>query len=161
MEALDAEAGDRCRGVAMTDSEFFSGLLPEMAQLALLHRNACHAHGISIVFTAGWRSPAAQMALYEKGRVHTAAGWSVIHAHEVVTNATPEHAPHCRGAAYDCAPVVNERIDWNNLALFEAVAKFAPPGLTWGGVWPKLKDLPHYELPYWRGLPLKTGEVNP
>lgn len=142
----------------MDDAHFIAGLRPELAELAQLHRRRCHAMGISIVFTAGWRSPQEQTALYEKGRAwERGIGWHVIDPHLIVTNAVPEHAPHCRGAAYDCAPIVNEHIDWNNHALFDAVSRCAPPGLLWGGTWPKLKDLPHYELPGWRSLPLKEA----
>lgn len=140
----------------MKDEDFFAGLRPELAVLARMHRNNCHAQGISVVFTAGFRSPESQMLLYERGRAwERGLGWHVTDPHLVITNAVPDHAPHCRGAAYDCAPVdAYEKIDWSNHALFEAVARFAPHGLVWGGSWPRLKDLDHYELSGWRTLPM-------
>lgn len=47
--------------------------------------------------------------------------------------------------------------DWNNLASFKKLAlvmkreakKLGIP-IAWGGDWPKLKDMPHYELTPWR-----------
>ena len=80
--------------------------------------------------------------------------WSVTDHGITVTNAMPDKAPHCRGAAYDLCPLVNEKPAWDRLDLFQAIASFAPPGLTWGGSW-KFRDLPHFELPNWRDLPLK------
>jgi peptidoglycan L-alanyl-D-glutamate endopeptidase CwlK len=141
----------------MDDAKFFGGLLPETAELAKKHRWRCEEHGLHIVFTSGWRSPDEQKALFQKGREYQdGIGWTVVNSHQVVTNATADHAPHCRGAAYDCAPVDDkERIDWNRLDLFVSMAKYAPTPLIWGGTWPKLKDFPHFELPNWRGLPLK------
>jgi peptidoglycan L-alanyl-D-glutamate endopeptidase CwlK len=133
----------------MNDATFFGGLLPELAAKAKLHRAACAARGLSIVFTSGWRSPEEQTKLYAQGR--TLPG-------HIVTNALPEKAPHCRGAAYDLVPIFDEQAAWDRLDLFQAAADFARGlGLVWGGTWPKLKDLPHFELPGWRELPLKES----
>lgn len=140
----------------MKDAAFFVGLRPELADLARIHRDRCANVGLPVVFTSGFRAPATQMALYEEGRAwQRGIGWHVVDPHLVVTNAIPEHAPHCRGAAYDVAPIdQHEQIDWKRIDLFEAVARLAPPGLVWGGSWRRLKDLPHYELVGWRNLPM-------
>jgi hypothetical protein len=140
----------------VTDAAFFAGLLPQLADLARAHRARCEAHGLKLVWISGFRSPAEQIANYAKGRKQNLDGsWSIVDDHQVVTRALPKDAPHCRRAAYDVAPVdQHERIDWNRLDLFQAVASHAPPGLIWGGSWPKLKDLDHFELPGWRFLPL-------
>ncbi len=53
--------------------------------------------------------------------------------------------------------VVPEPLDWTDLGRFEALAKlvkakavaFGIP-IVWGGDWPKLRDMPHYELSPWR-----------
>jgi peptidoglycan L-alanyl-D-glutamate endopeptidase CwlK len=132
-----------------------AGLLPELAALARLHLGRCSARGITVALTSGWRSPMEQIALYAKGRARTPTGWVVTDQRVIVTNALPDKAPHCRGAAYDICPIVAERAAWDRLDLFQAVADAAPPGLVWGGSWPRFKDLPHYELPSWRSLPLK------
>jgi len=132
-----------------------AGLLPDLAARARLHLSRCSAKGIQIAVTSGWRSPVEQIALYAKGRARTAQGWVVTDQRVIVTNALPDKAPHCRGAAYDVCPIVNEKAAWDRLDLFQAVADAAPPGLVWGGSWRNFKDLPHYELPNWRDLPLK------
>ena len=139
----------------MTDFQFMAGLRPELAALALAHRQACEEAGIPLVFLSGLRSPEEQMALYTKGRAVEHGVWVVTDPHLVVTNALPDHTPHCIGAAYDCAPVLQpgHRIDWNRIDLFEKVGRLAPVGLTWGGSWPRFKDLPHFELTHWRTIP--------
>lgn len=133
------------------------GLLPELAEKAREHLRRCAEKQIAVALTSGWRSPQEQMALYEKGREINSAGvWHVIDPRLVVTNAMPSQAPHCRGAAYDMVPIVNEKAAWDRLDLFQAIADCAHDlGLVWGGSWTRFKDMPHFELPYWRGLPLK------
>ena len=133
-----------------------SGLLPEMRVVAILHLARIEARGLTAIVTSGWRSPQEQVALYEQGRKLDALGiWQVDdHAH-VVTNALPARAPHCRGAAYDLCPIVAEKCAWDRLDLFQAIADCARGlPLVWGGSW-KFKDLPHFEMPNWRDLPLK------
>lgn len=130
-----------------------AGLRPELAQLAIEHRAACEKVGLPLLFLSGRRSAEEQMALYTKGRSVTKDGiWVVTDPHLVVTMALPEHSPHCLGAAYDCAPVPSHRVDWNRIDLFERVGRLAPVGLLWGGMWAKLKDMPHFELVGWRNL---------
>lgn len=129
-----------------------AGLNPELAALAIRHRTACERAGIPLVFLSGRRTWQEQMDLYAKGRARTAEGWIVVDAHEVVTMALPDRDPHCIGAAYDCAPAPGHRVDWNRLDLFQRVAQLAPAGLVWGGTWPKLRDLSHYEMVGWRTL---------
>ena len=125
------------------------GLLPELRVLAERHLAACSQRGVTVAITSGWRSPAEQRRLYAKGR--TTPG-------PIVTNATPAKAPHCRGAAYDVVPVIREKPTWDALDLFLIVGLEGEKlGLVWGGRWPKLKDMPHFELPDWRRLPLKES----
>jgi len=83
-------------------------------------------------------------------------GWVVVRPHEIVTFALPDSAPHCKGAAYDIAPLVNEIPAWHRLDLFQAVADLSIGlSLVWGGHWDRIKDLPHYELPGHREMPIK------
>lgn len=133
-----------------------SGLLLPLADKARTHRARAHALGIDVVFTGGFRLPAEQMELFSHGRRLEASGlWTVVDPHLVVTNALPQQAPHCRRAAYDMAPVVKERVCWDRLDLFAELGRIGKElGLVWGGDWPKLKDMPHFELPDWRSLPL-------
>jgi peptidoglycan LD-endopeptidase CwlK len=71
---------------------------------------------------------------------------------------------HFLQSAHNWAPsvavdVVPYPIDWNNLARFNALGKFITAkaaalgiDITWGATFPKLKDMPHYELTNWRDL---------
>jgi peptidoglycan L-alanyl-D-glutamate endopeptidase CwlK len=60
--------------------------------------------------------------------------------------------------------VVPYPIDWNNLPRFKALSAFVLAKaaalnvpIVWGGNWPKLKDMPHYELgPSWRTWAAKS-----
>ena len=142
----------------MTDFKFMTGLRPELVTLAIQHRQACEAIGLPLVFLSGLRSAEEQMALYAKGRTVNEAGiWVVTDPHLIVTNALPDHTPHTIGAAYDAAPAPGGRIDWNRIYLFERMGRLAPVGLTWGGSWPRFKDLCHFELDHWRTLPRPGG----
>lgn len=138
----------------MRDAEFFSGLVAELAEAAKIHRERCVRDGLPFVFTSGRRTVAEQLALYGQGREHTPEGWKVVDHSKIVTNALPDEAPHCRGAAYDLAPLSKEKIDWTRIDLFQAVAERMPTGLSWAGTWRgKLHDYGHYELTSWRQLP--------
>lgn len=138
----------------MTDAEFFSGLVPEMADAARIHRDRCDRDGLPVVFTSGFRTWTQQMEMWGKGREKTPDGWRVVDHAKIVTNALPPEAPHCRGAAYDLAPLFKEKIDWTRIDLFQAVAERMPAGLTWSGTWKgKLHEYGHYELSSWRTLP--------
>lgn len=136
-----------------------AGLRPELAELARRHDALCTARGIVLAFTSGYRTPERQLELYAQGRRLTDAGtWHVIEPAKVVTNALPTQAPHVRRAAYDVCPVVNERPAWDRLDLFQTIGEEGERlGLIWGGRWPKLKDMPHFELRGWRNLPMPTS----
>lgn len=131
------------------------GLLPELAAKARQHRTRARTMGIDLVFTSGSRSWSDQIDMYTKGRAQTPQGWTVVDPHKVVTQALPDHDPHVRRAAYDLVPIVNERAVWDRLDLFAELGRIGKElGLIWGGDWPKLKDMPHFELPGWRSFPL-------
>jgi len=126
--------------------------------LASIHLRRCELRGIVVIVTSGWRSPDEQMNLFAKGRqMDPATGvWNIVDRRLVVTNAMPNEAPHCRGAAYDICPLVAEKPAWDRLDLFQAVAECRPSELAWGGAWQgNFKDHPHFELFNWRNLPLK------
>src|SRR5205823_11441615 len=98
---------------------------------------------------------AQQLSMYEKGRARSPGGWVVADEKLIVTRALPDKSAHCRGCAYDCAPLdQHEKIDWTRKDLFEAVAMFAPAGLRWGGAW---GDNDHFELTTWERHPLLTS----
>ena len=93
--------------------------------------------------TSGYRSVAAQAALYAQGR--TTPG-------RRVTKAKPGQSPHNFGMAMDYVPVVNSRRTYNVKVTwwlaFGWCAKKA--GLGWGGSWKRFLDRPHVELPGWQ-----------
>lgn len=145
-------SGDR-----MTDSEFFSKLVPECAQAAKIHRDRCERSGLAVVFVRGFATWAEQIACYETGRERTPTGWKTVEPSKIVTHALPDEDPHCRGAAYDIAPLFKDKLDWTRIDLFQAIAEFMPDGLSWSGTWHgRLKDYGHYELSNWRMLPVPT-----
>lgn len=133
------------------------GLHVDLQPKARSHRERAFHSGIEIMFTAGRRTWQEQIDAFSKGRAPSPEGWQVVDASKIVTLALPEHAPHCRGAAYDIVPIVNERARWDRLDLFVELGRIGKElGLVWGGDWPKLKDCPHFELPNWRLLPMPT-----
>ena len=137
------------------------GLHVELQPLARLHRLRAEQRGIDIVFTSGFRTWEQQMDAYKKGRALTEGGWRIVDHSKIVTFALPDDAPHCRGAAYDIVPIVNERAAWDRHDLFLELGRIGKEcGLVWGGDWQKIKDMPHFELRQWRSIPFpQTKEV--
>lgn len=136
----------------MTEETLIAGLHPDLQVKARAHREKA---GFPILFTAGRRSWSEQIHEYEKGRARTSDGWVVVDPSRVVTFALPVQAPHCRGAAYDIVPIVNEKEAWDRLDLFAELGRIGKLlGLVWGGDFQKIKDCPHFEMPGWRTLPM-------
>lgn len=61
---------------------------------------------------------------------------------------------HLTGHAVDLAPLVDGKIDWNNLNDFRKVAaamkqaaKELKVTIEWGGDWKSFVDMPHYQIP--------------
>lgn len=74
-------------------------------------------------------------------------GHSRAHFGQSAHNWTPS-------VALDVTPIP---LDWNDFDSFRKLAAFVKAKaatmnvpLQWGGDWPKLKDMPHYELSPWR-----------
>jgi peptidoglycan L-alanyl-D-glutamate endopeptidase CwlK len=131
------------------------GLAIPLQELARQFEHRCELRGIDIVFTSGKRSWQEQIDAYHKGRMESPQGWIVVDPARVVTHALPDRAPHCRGGAFDVAPIVRERPAWDRLDIFAEMGHIGREcGLVWGGDWTRLKDMPHFELPNWRDLPL-------
>lgn len=95
-----------------------------------------------IIITQGYRSIEEQNRLYSQGR--TTSG-------KIVTNAKGGQSAHNYGLAFDFAPLINGKIDWDDIDKFKTVAAIGiKAGLRWGGDWIKSKDYPHLE--YTNGL---------
>ncbi|QKJ02086.1 M15 family metallopeptidase [Yersinia mollaretii] len=61
---------------------------------------------------------------------------------------------HLTGHAVDLAPLINNKIPWEDWGAFHQVAKAMKQAalemelpLQWGGDWKSFKDGPHFELP--------------
>jgi peptidoglycan L-alanyl-D-glutamate endopeptidase CwlK len=136
------------------------GLLPGLVELAKKHKEHCQHDGVNWIMIQGYRTPEYQLELYGHGRRLLSTGeWEVVDEKEIVTNALPEHAPHCRRAAYDIACLDrNGHIDWQNLEPYRKAGILGKElGLVWGGDFKSMKaDFGHFALPdaIWKKLPL-------
>jgi peptidoglycan L-alanyl-D-glutamate endopeptidase CwlK len=96
-------------------------------------------NGIEIIITQTLRTRQEQDALYAQGR--TASG-------NIVTNVRYPYSMHCWGLAFDVAVMLNGKVTWNRLDLYDRVGQLGKSlGLRWGGDFKTLKDRPRFELP--------------
>jgi len=96
------------------------------------------------VIVQGRRTIAEQNGLYAQGRTKPGS---------IVTNAKGGQSAHNFGLAADLAPEKAKGIiDWNAPApIWEMMGNIAiQHGLTWGGLFKSIKDLPHIEHPRWK-----------
>lgn len=104
----------------------------------------CKAAGIDVIITATYRDNEAQDALYAQGR--TKPG-------KRVTNAKAGQSMHNYRLAFDFVPMINNQCAWSDTLLFLKCGKIGVSlGLTWGGNFTTIKDMPHFE--YTNGLTL-------
>lgn len=100
--------------------------------------------GVKVLITSTRRTIKAQNDLYAKGR--TAKG-------SRVTNAKGGQSPHNFGLAFDFCPVdENGNLNWGApRSVWAKVGAIAEShGMTWGGNFKSITDLPHIEHPRWR-----------
>lgn len=99
--------------------------------------------GYELIITAGRRTITEQDELYAQGR--TKHG-------QRVTNAKGGQSPHNFGLAFDFALVKDGKVQWNapreHWQIVGDIAK--SKGLTWGGDFKSLVDLPHIEATDWK-----------
>ena len=119
-------------------------------------------HGLELMVTQVLRPVSVQRKLYCAGRSDTylrAAGLSYeeisaarkagyLAKDDVLTGTL--NSMHCKGLAMDVVPLVNGVVTWDAACTTWVVYGSAVKahGLTWGGAWRSLRDLPHCE---WRG----------
>jgi peptidoglycan LD-endopeptidase CwlK len=141
-------------------------LRPKTKKLCELWIEQCRKQGINLVVTQTFRSPQLQEAYYSQGREtlesvnakRKKVGLQVILEtdNKIVTKAPAGSSPHNYGLAWDFAPIVNGKIDWNNLDLFKKCGEIAKKlnfegyTLEWGGDFKTIKDLPHIQLKNWK-----------
>ena len=141
-------------------------LRPKTKKLCELFIEACRKAGINLVITQTLRSMYEQDAYYSQGREllstvnakRKKANLQPITEKEnkIVTKAPAGSSPHNYGLAWDFAPIVNGKIDWNNLDLFRKCGEIAKKlnfegyTLEWGGDFKTIKDFPHIQLKNWK-----------
>lgn len=124
--------------------ERLQGLRPEVVHFCQI---AALIVPWNVLIVSGRRTDAQQAVLYAEGR--TAPGRICTRAEQACDTA------HGRGAAVDLAPVVDGIPDWKDASKYQELADIAEAnGFTWGGRWPGLRDMDHFELSNWRDLPV-------
>lgn len=124
--------------IAELNEERLADVQPEMREKANRVIALAKNFGYSLLVTQGFRSIAAQNALYAQGR--TKPG-------KIVTHARGGESLHNSGKAVDFA-FVNKAggIDWN-ITLYKRLGAWAnSAGAKWGGNWKTFKDYPHIEI---------------
>lgn len=102
---------------------------------------ACAEQGIKIIICQTLRSREEQNALFSIGRRGRPE-------EKKVTNVSYPNSMHCWGLAFDIAILVNGKVNYNRLDLFDKVGAIGEKlGLTWGGSWKNFVDRPHFEMP--------------
>ncbi|MGL5346303.1 MAG: peptidoglycan-binding protein [Peptostreptococcaceae bacterium] len=115
-------------------------LHPYVKFLANKFLEKCRQENFPVAIYFTYRTIKEQDELYAKGR--TTKG-------PKVTNARGGYSYHNYGLAFDAAPLVNGKIDWNNESLFKKMGQIGESvGLEWGGNWKSFKDTPHFQ---WTG----------
>jgi hypothetical protein len=134
------------------------------------------AEGIPTLVSCGARTAAEQMVEFEKGRKLVNGVWVKTGAEPTSTNATPEHDPHVRRAAFDVYPLTSlgalATMDPKRFAPLECARQLkelwqplvrigtalriegSTLRLITGSCWPHLHDWPHFEREDWRLLPM-------
>ena len=111
------------------------------ALLRWLHQPELTRLGRPIV-VEGYRSAAAQEALFAQGRTKPGAIVTYKRGGESKHNLVPSRA-------LDVAFLLdNGQISWSAelLRQFAQLMKSASPAVSWGGDWTKFKDRPHFEV---------------
>jgi peptidoglycan L-alanyl-D-glutamate endopeptidase CwlK len=110
------------------------------------------------VLTCTYRSKAEQQKLYDQVRdgIDNDKDGKIDEADERVTNAKPGESAHnyLPAPAFDVAFVdKSEKTDWSNLHFQRfAALVLTTPGITWGGHFKSLIDMPHFELTDWKKI---------
>lgn len=120
------------------------GVHPDLVAKVLKVLKAMEALGFPMMVTSGLRTAEEQARLYAQGR--TAPGKKVTNVDGVRKKSNHQAREDGFGHAVDCAFVVDGKPSWNERlpwAAYGACAKAL--GLTWGGDWRSLRDMPHLE----------------
>ena len=128
----------------MINSRNIDDLLPPVAARCRQFIRKCDEAGIDVIITSTYRDHASQDALWAKGRSQP--------GHRV-TNAKGGQSFHNWRVAFDFAPIVNGKIDWDDVDTFKRCGEIAEScGLEWAGRWKTFRELAHCQ--YTGGLTL-------
>lgn len=122
-------------------SSDLSSLNPYVASLAKQFLNVCKKNNLDVLIYSAFRSWDEQDALYAQGR--TKPGY-------IVTDAEGGGSYHNWSLAFDCAPVKNGVMLWEDTDKFLAMGELGQSvGLEWGGNWTSfavsIVDMPHFQ----------------
>ena len=164
-------------------------LQPELLEKANMFLQECEQQGLNVLIYFTLRSNITQAKLYRWGRSlrnikHRAEvlekRWNrpdlkrnllVVgpqYGEKIVTHAAPGQSLHNYGYAFDAAPLVAGRINWNlqdksNKKLWLKMGTIGQQcNLVWGGIWRGTrKDYPHFQQPNVRWQILIRSRVMP
>ena len=105
------------------------------------------AGDIDIEMTDGWRGEADQQKALAAGNSRASFG----------------HSPHNFGVAFDCAPVINGKLEWpSDMTLWQEIGRVGKAiGMVWGGDFHSITDYPHFEMKDWASKGLKLYSEQP
>jgi len=119
---------------SMLKSNKIADLHPAIRRKVELFLKDAKAAGYNLVLAETLRSYELQQAYYNQGR--TTPG-------DIITDAKPGESYHNFGLAFDVAPIVNGRLNYDiNWQPLVSLAK--QYGFTWGGTFRRV-DKPHFE----------------
>lgn len=130
-----------------------SMLHPKLKSLIQELKVECEKQGLKIGISECLRTKEEQDRLYAKGR--TLSG-------NIVTNAkgSTYSSMHQWGVAFDFYRNDGKGAYENGDGFFEKAGKIGKSlGLEWGGDFKSIKDLPHFQLPYWGSTTAKLKSM--
>jgi peptidoglycan L-alanyl-D-glutamate endopeptidase CwlK len=120
----------------MTNTEYRSLLIKNLSNLV----RAATLAEMDLIFFEFYRTAEYQNQLFQKGR--TTPG-------KIVTNCDgfTKKSKHQLWRAVDIGIIVDGKVDWSEDAGYKTLGKiWKDLGGTWGGDWPSLNDVYHFEV---------------
>lgn len=122
----------------MINSRNIDDLHPKVRELCVRFIAECMVDGIDVLITSTYRDNESQDALYAQGRARAGA---------IVTRAHGGWSYHNYRLAFDFAPIVNGKVNWNDTKLFEKCGLIAElVGLEWAGRWGHNREMAHCQF---------------
>lgn len=103
--------------------------------------------GYSVKIAETIRSYNDQLEIYKKGREFKSGEWIVVDKRKVVSNAKPGRSVHNWGCAFDVRIIKDSKYIPNdeNKVYTKTGAIGRNLGLTWGGDFKSIVDMPHFQ----------------